>query len=280
MRRQSSFRNGSSTLYLVSTPIGNLDDFTFRAIDILSSVDTIFAEDTRVSQKLLSHYQIKTPLKSYHEHNKEQQSDKIIDLLHDKHDVAIISDAGTPVVSDPGYLIAKKAMDHGFNVVSIPGASAVLSALVVSGLAPIPFTFYGFLSHKESKKKKELEHILMSDHTSIVYESPHRIRNTVEHIMMFDPDRNIVIARELTKRFEEVISGLAKEVYDQIEQLKGEIVLLIEGNKRSELFWEQLNEIEHVEYYKKQGMTEKEAIKKTAKDRKVQKNEVYKHFVK
>ena len=277
MERQSSFTNGKPTLFLVATPIGNLDDFTFRAIETLKNVDIIYAEDTRVSIHLLKHYNIITPLACYHEFNKDSQGQVIINKLMEGKNVAIISDAGMPVISDPGYDIAKSAIDSGFNVVSIPGANALLSALIVSGIAPMPFTFYGFLDNKEQKRKKELIELKDKKETLIFYESPHRIEKSLQDLYECLGDRQIALVRELTKKFEEVIRGKISDVMEIASTLKGEMVLIVDGNKNEKNF-DHMTIIEHVNLYIKEGCKPNEAIKKVANDRGLPKQTVYKEY--
>lgn len=277
MERQSSFTNGKPTLFLVATPIGNLDDFTFRAIETLKNVDIIYAEDTRVSIHLLKHYNIITPLACYHEFNKDSQGQVIINKLMEGKNVAIISDAGMPVISDPGYDIAKSAIDSGFNVVSIPGANALLSALIVSGIAPMPFTFYGFLDSKEQKRKKELIELKDKKETLIFYESPHRIEKSLQDLYECLGDRQIALVRELTKKFEEVIRGKISDVMEIASTLKGEMVLIVDGNKNEKNF-DHMTIIEHVNLYIKEGCKPNEAIKKVANDRGLPKQTVYKEY--
>ena len=275
--RQKSFQNNQSTLYLVATPIGNLEDMTFRAINTLKEVDYIYCEDKRVSSKLLNHYEISKPLKSYHDFNKEVQTDELIELLQKGNNIALISDAGYPLISDPGYFVIREAIKHGFNVVSIPGANALLSALVVSGIAPHPFMFYGFLDHKESKKINELETLKNHKETLIFYESPHSILKTIKLMHQVLGERNIVIARELTKRYEEIIRGTTKTLLD-LEPIKGEIVVIVEGKTEEEIDLD-LTIIEEVNKYIEEGLTSKDAIKKTAKNRSLPKNDVYQEYI-
>lgn len=279
MRVQKSFQNEKPTLYLISTPIGNLEDITFRAINTLKSVDIIFAEDTRVSAKLLNHYDIKTPLDTYHEHNKEVKSEKIIKCLNEGMNVGLVSDAGMPIISDPGYYIVRELYNTDFNVVIIPGANAALSALTVSGLAPIPFMFFGFLSPKASKRKNQLRGILNNTYTTILYESPHKIMNTLKYIEEIDSTRSVVIAREITKRFEEIISGSVGDIVSKYESFKGEIVLIIKGDDSSKEDLNNLDPKKHVKYYIDLGYSQNEAIKMTAKDRNVSKNDIYQLFI-
>ncbi len=280
MQVQKSFRNDNPKLYLVSTPIGNLDDMTFRAITTLRSVDVIFAEDTRVSGKLLSHFEIKKTLESYHEHNKISRGDKIIEYLKNGKNVALISDAGMPCISDPGFEIVVKAIENEFDVVPIPGANAALSALIASGISPQQFLFYGFLDRNTNKKKKQLENLIFNPTTIIFYEAPHRIYDTLETIYNVFGNRYVVIAREITKKYEEFIRGKISDVIDQALDLKGEIVLIVAPTEENEenIWWRKFSIIEHIEFYMEDGNTNKEAIKQVAKDRGLAKNEVYKIF--
>ena len=195
MQRQKSFLNNNPTLYLVATPIGNLDDMSFRAVKILNSVDIIYAEDTRVSGKLLKHFEISCMFRTYHDFNKEVKTSEIINELNNGLNIAIISDAGYPLISDPGYFLIREAIKEDINVVSIPGANALLTALVVSGIPPHPFFFYGFLDHKEGKRTKELEKLKDYKETIIFYESPHRIHKTIKNMYEVFGERDLVIAR-------------------------------------------------------------------------------------
>ena len=274
MQRQKSFQNDKATLYLVATPIGNLADITYRAVETLKSVDYIFAEDTRVSINLLRHYNIDKPLDSYHEYNKEEKGNKILELLEKGYNVAQISDAGMPIISDPGYSVAKLAMDKGYNVVIIPGVSASLSALVVSGLNPHPFLFYGFLSNKMQARCNELELLKNKKETLIFYETPHRIEEFLKDCLKILGDRKMALCRELTKKFEEIIRGNISEVIEILPEVKGEMVIVIEGNNDI-VTYDNLTVIEHVNLYIKEGKTTMEAIKLVAKDRNVKKQEIY-----
>ncbi len=276
MERQKSFINKLPTLYLVATPIGNLEDMTFRAVKILNEVDIIYCEDTRVSGKLLHHFEIKKPLRTYHDHNKQASSDGILNNLRGNMNVALISDAGYPLISDPGYYVIREVIKEGFNVVSIPGASAVLSGLVVSGLVPHPFLFYGFLDSKESKKVKELESLKEQKETLIFYESPHRINKTMKTIYETLGERNVVIARELTKRYEEILRGTTLSMQN-IEDIKGEMVIILEG-KQEVPYTPTKPIIEEVEDLINDGLSSKEAIKQIAKLRNLPKNDVYQTY--
>ena len=276
MNRQKSFISDMPSLYLVATPIGNLDDMTFRAVKTLQEVDIIYCEDTRVSGKLLHHYEIKKPLKTYHDFNKEMKSEDLLNNLREHKNVALISDAGYPLISDPGYYVIREVIKEGFNVVSIPGASALLSALVVSGIAPHPFVFYGFLDSKDSKKRKELDKLKNHRETIIFYESPHRINKTIKIIDEVFGERNLVIARELTKRYEEILRGTSKTLQD-ITDIKGEMVIVVEGNKQeTELFQGSITE--EIALLMEQGLSSKEAIKQVAKSRNLPKNDVYMEY--
>ena len=271
---QKSFKEEKATLFIVSTPIGNLRDITYRAVDTLNHVDLILAEDTRTSSILLNHYQIKKPLLSYHEFNKDEQVHKIISLLNESKNLALISDAGTPGISDPGYEIIKDVISAGFHVVAIPGASALLSALVTSGLIIQPFTFIGFLPRKKIQAKNVLEQYLHRSETVIIYEAPMRIQKTLELLYEVLGNRSISIARELTKTFETIIRTSLEEAVHIEHQTKGEYVIVIEGNNEKPTY-DDLTIEEHFNRFIIQGLTEKDAIKAVAKDRNVHKNEIY-----
>ena len=276
MQRQKSFINDQPTLYLVATPIGNLEDMTFRAVKILEQVDNIYCEDTRVSGKLISHFDIEhNSLRNYHDHNKEMKSKEVLGLLRDNKNIALISDAGYPLISDPGYYLIREVIKEGYNVVSIPGASALLNALVVSGITPHPFLFYGFLDQKETKREKELTSFKDYKETLIFYESPHRINKTMKSILKVMGERKIVVARELTKKFEEIIRGTTSNMQD-IPDIKGEMVIILEGN--TEVYTPTMSIEEELELFMEEGLTSKEAIKKVAKLRNLPKNDVYQTY--
>lgn len=276
MIRQKSFLNNAPTLYLVATPIGNLDDMTFRAVKILKSVDVIYCEDTRVSGKLLNHFEISKTLKTYHDFNKEIKSTDILRHLSNNENVALISDAGYPLISDPGYYVIREAINEGFNVVSIPGANALLSGLVVSGIAPHPFTFIGFLDHKEGRRKKQLIELMDNKETLVFYESPHRISKTITNMYEVFGERNVVIARELTKKFEEILRGTTSSLKDIVD-LKGEMVIIVEG-KAETLYNPTISILDEVNLLIEEGMSSKDAIKDVAKKRGISKNEVYQEY--
>ncbi|MGI6710292.1 MAG: 16S rRNA (cytidine(1402)-2'-O)-methyltransferase [Bacilli bacterium] len=274
---QKSNLNDKQTLYIVATPIGNLNDMTYRGVMILKEVSFIFAEDTRVTKGLLSHFNISTPLISCHEYNEEERISLIKEKLRSNLNVALVSDAGMPLISDPGYKIVKAVLDEGFNVVSLPGANAFLTALVASGLSTDKFLFYGFLDHKNTKKEKELTSLVDYKETLIFYESPLRLKDTLILIKKVMGNRSVVVARELTKKYEEYIRGSVSEVLDVLDNIKGEIVLLVEGAKEDSILKE-LNDksiIEHYEFYLLQNLETMDAMKKVAKDRGISKSEVY-----
>ncbi len=276
MNRQKSFENQAPSLYLVATPIGNLEEITFRAINILNEVDYIGAEDTRNTIKLLNHYDIKTKLISHHEHNLSQSIPKLINLLLEGNDIALVSDAGYPAISDPGYELVKAAIENNINVIPVSGANACLDALVVSGIAPQPFLFYGFLDHQDKKKRKELEKLKNYRETIVFYESPHRISKTLKLMQDILGDRHIALCREITKKHEEIIRGKISEIISITAELKGEMVIVVSGNNDNDevnLSPEIL--ITEVDNYVNKGMSVKDAIKEVSKLRKVNKNELY-----
>ena len=266
--------DGTSTLYLIATPIGNMDDITYRALETLKKVEVIFSEDTRITNQLLKHFDIKKKLISNHQYNEEENKEKLLEYLKNGYDVGLVTDRGTPVISDPGYELAKYAIENGYNVVSIPGACAFVSALIVSNLDIFPFTFYGFLNSKQSKRRKELEDLKNLSPAMIFYESPHRLVETLTDMLNILGNRKCSISREITKKFEEVYRGNLDEVIEEVRDAKGEFVIVIEGNKSVNTF-DNLTIIEHVNLYIKEGIDKKEAIKKVAKERQLTKNEVY-----
>jgi 16S rRNA (cytidine1402-2'-O)-methyltransferase len=274
----------SGKLYLVATPIGNLEDITLRAIRILKEVDIIIAEDTRQSLKLLNHLEISKPLISYHRHNEEVKADGIINKLKEGKNIALISDAGTPVISDPGEVIVKEAINNNIDVIPIPGACALINAIIASGIDSKEFCFLGFLSLNKKIRKEKLEEIEKENKTIILYEAPHKLLNTLKDLESILNNRQVVIAREITKIHEEFIRGTVSEIIEKYKEPKGEHIIIIEGNdkKREENQSDLLNSMtveQHYNYYEKQGFTKNEIIKKIAKDRNVNKNEIYKLFI-
>ena len=281
MNRQKSFENQKPTLFVVATPIGNLNEMTYRAIQALKDVDYIAAEDTRNTVKLLNHFDISTKLVSHHEHNLMTAIPKIVHDLKNGLNIALVSDAGYPAISDPGYELVKEVIKEGMNVVPISGANACLDALVVSGIAPQPFLFYGFLDRNEKNKKKELEKLKKYQETIVFYEAPHRIKKTLK--LMYDilGNRSIALCRELTKKHEEINRGTIEEILSVIDDMKGEMVIVVEGSHEEfqdqPLVFEQ-SIVEHVEEYIEKGMSTKDAIKEVAKERKLSKNIVYNEY--
>lgn len=279
MIRQKSFENEVATLYLVATPIGNLDEMTYRSVKILEEVDYVAAEDTRNSIKILNHFNIKKKLISHHEHNLEKSIPQIIDLLKEGNNIALVSDAGYPAISDPGYELTKAVIEAGYNVVPISGANACLAALIVSGIQPQPFLFYGFLDHNDKFKKKELDSLKNYKETIVFYEAPHRIEKTLKLMLEYFGDRRIALCRELTKKHEEIIRGNISEILEIMDTIKGEMVIVVEGNKEEakEVVFE-LSINDQIDAYIAEGMTSKDAIKKVAKERGLPKQEVYKSY--
>jgi len=271
----------SGILYLVATPIGNLEDMTLRAIRILKEVDLILAEDTRNTLKLLNHFEIKKPLVSYHRHNEEIKVDNLIEKLKKGENIAVVSDAGTPGISDPGEVIVKEAIKNNIEVIPIPGACAGINALIASGLDTKEFVFIGFLPLNKKLRKEKLKEIEKETKTIIVYEAPHKLKNTLEDLKTIVQNRKVVLAREITKIHEEFIRGSIDEIISKSDNLKGEMVILIEGAKfkAKETELDKISLEGHYELYKNQGLDKKEIIKKIAKDRGVSKNEIYMEFV-
>jgi len=270
-------------LYIVATPIGNLEDITLRALRILKEVDLIAAEDTRQTLKLLNHFEISKPLISYHRHNEDIKSNILIEKLKNGENIALVSDAGTPGICDPGEEVIKKAIEENIEVIPIPGACALINALIVSGLNTSEFLFLGFLPLNKKLRKEKFEEIKKSEKTIIIYEAPHKMKNTLQDLKDVINDRKIVLSRELTKIHEEFIRKNINELLDNIDNLKGEMILIIEGNKKEKNEENELNFLsieEHYKYYEKQGYDKKEIIKKIAKDRNVNKNEIYMKFIK
>ena len=275
---QKSYDN-SPTLYLIPTPIGNMDDLTYRSVEVLKMVDVIFCEDTRETGKLLKYLNISKPLIANHEHNEVNNKDKLLSYLDSGKNVGLVSDRGTPVISDPGFEVARFAIEAGYNVVGLPGANALIPALIMSGISPKPFMFYGFLNSKSSKRKKELEQIKGYNTTLIFYEAPHRIHEMLVDIKeIMGGERKVAIAREITKKFEEVYRGTVDEIINQDIELKGELVIILEGQKSNYEY--EMSVIEHINLYIDEGYSSKDAIKLVAKERNMKKSEVYDEYIK
>jgi 16S rRNA (cytidine1402-2'-O)-methyltransferase len=273
---RQSFVDQKPTLYLIATPIGNLKDISLRAIETLETVSVVFAEDTRNTLKLMSHYQIKKSIKSYHEHNKKEAALLVLNHLNNGESVGLVTDAGTPAISDPGYDLVLEVKDL-YPVVAIPGATAFVTALIASGLAPQPFTFFGFLDRTESKREEELNRLSGLPHTLIFYERGDRVKQTLASVLKTLGDRKVVLAKELTKQFETYYEETASKLIETDINEKGEFVILVSGRDHETLNSGDM--YQDVLDYVKLGYTEKDAIKKVAKDYKVHKNEVYQTVV-
>lgn len=273
---QNSY-DGSPTLYLVATPIGNLDDITFRAIKTLKEVDVIFCEDTRVTQQLLNHFSIKNKLISLHNFNEETVKERVLNYLQEGKDVAIVTDRGTPIISDPGYKTVKYVKDNGYNVVSIPGACAMVSAITASGLSSEHFLFYGFLDSKESHQLEELNALESYDYSIVFYEAPHRLVKTLNNIYKVFGNRDISISKEISKLHEMVFTGTLEEAIRDIKEPKGEYVLVVAPSEK--IVNNDMDIIENVDLYINSGLSMMDAIKKVARERKVAKNIIYKEYI-
>ena len=276
MMWQKSYDN-SPSVYLVPTPIGNLEDMTFRAINTLKMVDVIFSEDTRVTLQLLNHFDIKNKLVALHDHNEDVVKEKVLDYLKEGKNVAIVTDRGTPIISDPGYKTVKFLKDNGYNVIGLPGACAFVPALIASSISSEHFTFYGFLSSKESQVRKELEYLRDSEYTLVFYEAPHRIIKTLNYMLEIFGDRYISISREISKLHESVFVGTISDALKDEKEFKGEFVIVVSPSEE-DIVLEDMSIIENVNMYIRTGLTSMEAIKKVAKERKMPKNEVYKEY--
>ena len=280
-------KDKKGTLYIVGTPIGNLGDITIRAIETLKSVDVILAEDTRQTLKLLNHFNIQKHLVSYHRHNEDEKIKNVVDFLDSGKDLALVSDAGMPVISDPGQNLIKYLVANNYNIVTIPGVTAVITAIVKSGLDSTRFTFEGFLSINKKQRKQRLESLKNEERTMVFYEASHKLLATLKDMYEVFGKRNICIARELTKLHEEYIHTTFEEAISKIEQfgIKGEIVLLIEGKDLSVLEQEikekqnKIDSVTLVKEYMSKGISKKEAIKQVAKQKGVTKNEVYQECI-
>jgi hypothetical protein len=271
--------NRKGILYLVPTPIGNIEDITYRSLKVLNDVDFIFCEDTRISKELLNYYKINKKLISSNEHNEEKRVELMLNYLKSNQNIAIITDRGTPIISDPGYILVKRAIEENFEIVALPGANAATTALIISGLEPYPYLFYGFLKGNNKKKIENLNNLKKIKYTMIFYESVHHIKETLDLIYSVFGNRKIAICRELTKLYEECIRDNLENLIKNINNitLKGEFVIVVEGNKNS-VDYSDLSLIEHVNMYISDGFDKMESIKKTSNDLKLSKSEVYKKY--
>ena len=274
-------------LYLCATPIGNLGDMTPRVVETLRSVDVIAAEDTRNSIKLLNHFEIKTSMTSYHEYNKVEKADYLIGQMQQGKDVALVTDAGTPAISDPGEVLVRKCQEAGITVTSLPGAAACITALTLSGLPTRRFCFEGFLPAEKKEKAQILEELQEESRTIILYEAPHHLARTLGELYETLGDRRMTLCRELTKKFETVLPTTIKEaqaLYES-EEPRGEYVLVVEGKsllqkkEEAQAAWKSMTIEEHMKYYEEGGMDEKTAMKQVAKDRGVPKREIYQYLL-
>ena len=273
-------------LYLCATPIGNLEDMTPRVTETLKQVDVIAAEDTRNSIKLLNHFDIHTPMTSYHEYNKVEKAKQLVGQLLNGQNIALITDAGTPAISDPGEVLVQMCQENGITVTSLPGPAACITALTLSGLSTRRFCFEGFLPSDKKEKREILEELINESRTMILYEAPHHLVRTLEELYETLGDRKVTLCRELTKKFEEVMPTTLRAALDyyEKEEPRGEYVLVVEGKslkeKRQETIasWEAMSIEEHMAYYESQGMDSKTAMKAVAKDRGVGKREIYQYL--
>lgn len=274
----------SGVLYLVATPIGNLDDITLRAIKVLEEVDFIAAEDTRHTLKLLNHFNITKPMISYYEHNIRERGEKIVAKLKEGQNAALVTDAGTPAISDPGEDIVRLCIEENIKVTPIPGAVAGINALICSGLSTSRFSFEGFLSVNKKSRAEHLNSVKDSQYTLIFYEAPHKLLNTLSDMLECFGDRKITVAREITKKFEEFLHTTLSGALTHFETYapKGEFVLIIEGAKETmkQSFFDNMSVLEHINYYIEAGFDKKEAMKKVSKDRGVSKREIYAETIK
>lgn len=277
----------SGMLYLCATPIGNLGDMTPRVVETLRNVDMIAAEDTRNSIKLLNHFAIKTSMTSYHEYNKVEKADYLIAQMQQGKDVALITDAGTPAISDPGEVLVAKCHEAGITVTSLPGPAACITALTLSGLSTRRFCFEAFLPADKKERTEILEELKQESRTMILYEAPHHLVKTLKELYEALGDRRITLCRELTKRFETVQPTTLQEIlaYYETEEPRGEYVLVLEGKslqqkkEEKQASWQSMTIEEHMAYYEKEGMDEKAAMKQVAKDRGVPKREIYQYLL-
>ena len=275
-------------LYLCATPIGNLGDISFRVVETLRNVDMIAAEDTRNSMKLLNHFQIETPMTSYHEYNRVEKARYLIGLMQEGKEVALVTDAGTPAISDPGETLVVLCREAGIQVTSLPGAAACITALTLSGLSTRRFCFEGFLPSEKKERKEVLEELAQESRTMVLYEAPHHLVKLLQELKEALGDRKITICRELTKKFETVMPMTLEEAvtYYERNEPKGEYVLVVEGKgiavkqEEARQGWRELSVEEHMRYYEEQGTERKEAMKLVAKDRGIGKREVYQALLK
>ena len=270
--------DGTATLYLIPTPIGNMEDMTYRGVRILSEVEVVFSEDTRVTQNLLRYFNINKKLISLHNFNEDRCKEKVLEYLKNGYNVGLVTDRGTPIISDPGYKTVKYVSDNGYRVVGLPGANAFVPALIVSGIAPQPFLFYGFLDSKMDKRRKELEKLKFYDCSLIFYEAPHRILVTMKLMYEIFGNRNVSLSREISKKFESVYRGNIVDLIPTLSDVKGEFVIVVDGNHDTFSNDGDLGVVEQVHFYINSGMSKMDAIKQVARERNLKKNDVYSMF--
>jgi 16S rRNA (cytidine1402-2'-O)-methyltransferase len=285
MRQQNSFKDneGVGSLYLIPTPIGNLEDMTFRAIRLLKESDLVAAEDTRQTMKLFRHFEIETSLISYHEHNKQTAGVSLINEMKQGKQVSLVSDAGMPAISDPGYDLVQLAIQEGISVIAIPGANAALTSLIASGLPTERFQFIGFLPRQKKQRQDILAELKVIQATLMFYEAPHRLKETLQSMYEVLGNRSVCVCRELTKKFEEYQRGTLEEAVQWCEEgtIKGEFCIIVEGVTEVEVveqWWNSLTLMQHVRHYVSLGIPSKEAIKKVAVEREIPKREVYQAY--
>jgi len=277
MIKKQNYNNDNPTFYIIPTPIGNLEDMTYRAIRVLKEVDLVLAEDTRVTRKLFSHYDIKTHLESFHDFNEDSKISEIIKKLQNGLNIGLVSDAGMPLISDPGYKLIRKLSVLDINIVALPGSNALLPGLVMSGLKAQPFIFFGFLDHKKNKRIDTIEKLKYYSETLVFYESIHRINDTLNNLFSVLGDRKFSLIREISKTYEEIIRGNLSEFSD-LPDLKGELVLVVEGYNE-DLINSNLTIVEQVDYFINQGLRKTEAMKKVSQMTKIPKNKIYQDYL-
>ena len=273
---QKSYDN-QAALYLIPTPIGNLDDITVRSLNTLKFVDVIFCEDTRDTGLLLKQYDIQKKLISCHEYNENNVVDKAISLLQEGKNIGLVTDQGTPIISDPGFIVSRGVLQRGFPVIGLPGPTAFVPALIMSGIEPSPFLFYGFLNAKKSRQIEELKSLKNLRYTIIFYESVHRIQSTLKNMLEVFGNRNIAVCREISKIHEEICRDTIENILSYVDSMKGEFVLIVEGNKEV-IDFSNLDIVDHVKMYVEDGLTEMDSIKKVAKERGVAKSIIYNEY--
>lgn len=274
---QKSYKEDKSNLYLIPTPIGNLEDITLRSIKMLKKVDFLLCEDTRVTAELLKYLKISKKLIHSDDHNENKLKDMVVEKLREGYNIGLVTDRGTPIISDPGYKIVEHVTSLGFSVISLPGATAFVPALTASGIEPAPFLFYGFLNSKENKRLQELKTLEKLPYTIIFYEAPHRLKTTLENMLEVFGNRKICVSREISKLYEEYIRDTISDIIPLADTLKGEFVIVVEGNKQTEDY-SSLTIEEHVNLYIEDGMKPNDAMKMVAKERNTSKSIIYKEY--